>query len=129
MPVVFFGASPFLLYSRHSPLLAHYRLAAAVPQVEVVEAGLPEQAVATAPQVAAVAGIPQVEVAEVPREAVGVQVMGAAVLQQEGVAVANGGRSSVGIHANASTVQRGTVQIDKSHGSRSNPSGDSDSKD
>jgi hypothetical protein len=41
---------------------------------------------------------------------------------------ANGGRSSVGIHANASTVQRGTVQIDKSHGSRSNPSGDSDSK-
>lgn len=90
MPVVFFGASPLLLYSRHSPLLAHYRLAAAVPQVEVVEAGLPEQAVATAPQVAAVAGIPQVEVAEVPREAVGVQVMGAVVLLQEGVAVIQG---------------------------------------
>jgi hypothetical protein len=87
MPIVFFGASPLLPYSRHSPLLAHYRLAAAVPQVEVVEAGLPGQAGATAPRVA---GIPQVEVAEFPREVVGVPVMGAAVLQQEVVAVIQG---------------------------------------
>ena len=63
MPVVFFGASPLLPYSRHSPLLALYRLAAAVPQVEMVE---------------------------VPREVVGVPVMGAAVLQQEVVAVIRG---------------------------------------
>jgi hypothetical protein len=81
MPVVFFGASPLLPYSRHSPRLAHYRLAAAVPQVEMVEAELPEQAEATAPQV---------EVVEVPREVVGVPVMGAAVLQQEVAAVIRG---------------------------------------
>ena len=36
----------------------------------------------------------------------------------------NGGRSSAGIHANPSTVERGTVQVDKSHSFRNNPSGD-----
>jgi hypothetical protein len=53
----------------------------------MVEADLPEQAEATAPQVEVAAGIPQVEVVEVPREVVGVPVMGAAVLQQEVAAV------------------------------------------
>jgi hypothetical protein len=67
MPVVFFGASPLLPYSRHSPRLTHYRLAAAVPQVEMVEAELPEQGEATVPQVEVAADIPQVEVGEVPR--------------------------------------------------------------
>ena len=89
MPVVFFGASPLLPYSRHSPHLAHYRLAAAVPQVEMLEADLPEQAGGAAPQVEVAAGIPQVEVGEVPREVVGVPVMGA-VLQQEVAAVIRG---------------------------------------
>ena len=67
MPVVFFGASPLLPYSRHSPCLAHYRLAAAVPQAEMVEAEFPEQGEATVPQVEVAADIPQVEVGEVPR--------------------------------------------------------------
>jgi hypothetical protein len=87
VPVVFFGASLLLPYSRHSPRLAHYLLAAAVPQVEMLEADLPEQAGGAAPQVEVAAGIPQVEVGEVPREVVGVPVMGAAVLRQEVAAV------------------------------------------
>src|ERR1700731_1484578 len=90
MPIVFFGASPLLPYSRHSPLLAHYRRAAAVPQVEMVEAEFPEQGEATVPQGEVAGDIPQGEGGEGPRKGGGEPGMEPAVLQQEVAAVIRG---------------------------------------